>query len=382
MYFSISNILPAAWIAFGIAIAAMVWLLGPYRLRIKLPLPADDSIPENLPAVSVIVYTGYNAAILEANLPRILGQNYPGEFEVIVVNDGSDAEVSDVVKRLSAEYSNIYQTFVPDHTRNLSRKKLAVSLGIKAARHDFVVLTTGDCAPASTEWLSLMARHFADGKEVVIGWARISGLKSAMKAYDQVASADTWLTSALRGKPYRATGMNLGYSRRLFFEAKGFSRSQNLHYGDDDIFVHQIAGAENTAVELSQKARMKCDCANPSKMWHELKLRHAFTDRFLPKGPSLMMGFSTLMMWVWIAAVAVCAVFSLPNLLLSCVLAAMIPALWIPLTMRWRKNGFILGIRLSPVFLWWQMLWRWIPDLRARSKCTKAGRQNYTWLQK
>ncbi len=386
MYFAISNILPIAYIAFGTALAAMLWLLWPYRMRIRIGSSAssddDETSAAPLPPVSVLIYACCNPESLEKMLPMVLEQDYPAEFEVIVVNDGSSSELSDVVKRLAHTHGNLYQTFVPEEAHNLSRKKLAVSLGIKAAKTDYVVLTTADCRPCSHNWLRLMARHFAEGKQVVLGWGRISGLKSAMEAFDQAATGVTWLSAASHGHPYRGTAMNLAYARKLFFDAKGFSRTLNLHHGDDDLFINQIATPGNTAVELSPKARMNASFHNPSKVWHDLKLRHTFTARRLPKGQSRLMGFSTLMMWVWLGAMATCAVFTIPNMLPSCILLLMIPALWVPLTLAWRRTGRVLGLRLRAPFLWWQMLWRWIPDIRAKMSCASAERRNYTWLQK
>lgn len=388
MYFSIYNILPIAYVAIAVVSLTMLWLLICYRRRIaRLSAAAEadthtDDTDGQLPPVSVIVYASYNAAELEETLPGILTQEYPGEFEVIVVNDGSCSELSDVVKRYSHDYPNLYQTFVPEKAHNLSRKKLAISLGIKAARTDYVVLTEACGRPGSRRWLRLMARHFVSGKEVVIGWGRIAGLRSAMKSFDQAATGATWLSAALAGHPYRGTALNIGYSRRLFFEAKGFSRTLNLHHGDDDLFVNQIATAENTAVELSAAARVSALAENPSAMWREEKLRHTFTARMLPKGPRRMMGLSTLMMWVWVAATAVCAVFTIPNMLPVCVLAVLAAALWIPLSLAWLRAGKALGARLKAPLLWWLMLWRWVPCLRARLRCASADRRNYTWLQK
>lgn len=388
MYFSIYNILPVAYAAFAVLSLAMLWLLVCYRRRVvsvsSAAREADAALPAGgtLPPVSVIVYANYNAGDLEETLPLILAQEYPAEFEVIVVNDGSSSELSDIVKRYSRDYPNLYQTFVPEKAHNLSRKKLAISLGIKAARTDYVVLTEAYGRPRSRRWLHLMARHFASGKEVVLGWGRISGLKSAMKAFDQAATGTTWLSAALAGHPYRGTGLNIGYSRRLFFEAKGFSRTLNLHHGDDDLFVNQIATPDNTAVELSPQARISARAERPAAMWREEKLRHAFTARMLPGGAHRFMGFSTLMLWAWVASAVVSVVFTLPNLLPGCVVLAFAAALWIPLTLTWRRTGKALGVRLRPAVLWWMMLWRWIPDLRARLRCTSTERRNYTWLQK
>lgn len=395
MYISFDNILPIALVAFAVAIVAMTWLLTVYRSRISLradSLPADDTYRDTvsadddtactgspMPPVSVIVYACDNSRRLAAMLPAVLGQRYNGEFDVIVVNDGSSEEVNDVIKLLSADNPNLHQTFVPVGARNLSRKKLAVSLGIKAARHDNIILTTAACTPVSDRWLALMARHFADGKEVVLGAATIGGLKSAMTRFDEVATLATWLSAARKGHPYRGTGWNLGYTRRLFVDAKGFSGSLNLHGGDDDLFVNHVATAGNTAVELSPDALMTVGSSRPANEARETKLHHVFTSRYLPKGPRRIMGLSTLMMWLWLAAMVTMLVFTIPNMIGVALLPVMAAALWIPLTMAWRRTAATLGVSLPAATLWLLMLWRWVPTLAARIECNGSDRANYTW---
>ena len=111
------------------------------------------------PAVSVIVYAQNDAENLVKYLPKILNQAYP-EFEVIVVNDDSTDDSKDILSVLETQYKNLYHTYVPEGSRNLSHKKLALTLGIKAARYDIVVFTNANCDPKSNEWLAAIARNF------------------------------------------------------------------------------------------------------------------------------------------------------------------------------------------------------------------------------
>ena len=96
--------------------------------------------------VSVIVYAHGEPEDLRNNLPILLNQDYP-DYEIIVVNDGSDANSEDVLKLFSNEYKNLYYTYVPVDTQYLSHKKLALTMGIKAARHGILLFTEADCRP-------------------------------------------------------------------------------------------------------------------------------------------------------------------------------------------------------------------------------------------
>ena len=60
-----------------------------------------------------------------------------------------------------------------------------------------------------------------------------------------------WLSDAIDGKPWRGDGDNIGIRRSMFFNNMGFGNSLNLQYGDDDVFVSEVATGSNTAVVLS-----------------------------------------------------------------------------------------------------------------------------------
>lgn len=394
LYFAIDYILPLVWAMIGVTAAAMLWLLWPYRCRVRLV--ANRSIDDTravaaffeqkemprMPSVSVIVYARDETRSLERLLLSILSQQYNGDMEVIVVNDGPNDDVTAAVSRLSAEHPNLYQTFVPHEARNLSRKKLALSLGIKAAKKDYLVLTCANCNIPSPRWLSAMCRHFLDGKEVVIGRAVVRGIRRKKLRFDQAAVMVTYLSAAIKGHPYRGTGYNLAYSRRLFFDARGFSKTLNLHNGDDDLFVRQITNGDNTAVELSRDAMVTAEYRHPAKKYRETRFAHEFTARRLPRGSRRFFGFSSWVMWTWVAATAVGVTFGLPNVAPCCWFAASLPALWVPLTLAWRRTERALGIRPGGALLWWMMLWRWTFTLRCRLRCGADKRKNFTWNNK
>lgn len=393
-YFSFDNILSIVFIALGAAAIAIFWLLTVYRNKLsvvsrraaadgeKLTDESQNGAPAAMPGLSLIVYVRDNARDLEEMLPLVLNQDYPGPTEVIVVNDGSSEDVKDVVKLQSANNDNLYQTFVPEEAHNLSRKKLAISLGIKAARYHYIVVTSAVSRPNSNKWLRAIGRHFAAGKDVVLGWADIDGLAGEMTRFDEAATAVTWLSEAITGKPYRGCGYNIAYSRKVFFDNKGFSSSLNLHNGEDDIFINDVATHRNTAVELSPESRVTVYPFRPKASFKERRLNHCFTGRNLPHGSRRIMGFSTIMMWVWLAATITGVVFSLPNVFPSIIFALFIPVLWVPLCISWRNTSRALDIPLHSSVVWWNMMWRWTVTIPYKLRCGSSKRQNYTWRQK
>ncbi len=392
VYFSISGWLVAVWWSLGAMALAMVWLLTFYRGRLAKIIKTgknqaveasdpSEGAPKEAVDVSVIVYAEDNAQGLMRMLPSVLAQEYAGRMEVIVINDGSCSDVADVVKMLQGAHKNLYLTFVPDEAHNLSRKKLAISLGVKAAKYPYVVITSANCEIPSARWLTLMAAPFAAGKQVSLGVSRLANLRGAMNRFDEAEATAVWLSSALAGHPYRGDGHNIGYATELFFRVKGFSKSLTLHNGDDDIFISRIATPENTGVVVNPDAIVTIDSAMSERLLRESRINHCFTGRFITRTPSALFGASTLMLWALIAASVAGVVWSLPNALPACIILAAWIGLRLPLAMAWKGVCRTLGIRVSAWALPWLMTWRWVRSMRYRMVCGRPSRKNYTWLQ-
>ncbi|MBQ9076504.1 MAG: glycosyltransferase [Muribaculaceae bacterium] len=370
------------------SIVPVLFLLVFYRKRVSsinrytnTPVREQDS---ELPPVSVIIYSNNDADYLSAMLPEVLTQEYPAPMEVIVVNDGSCETTKDIVEHLAASHSNLYLTFTPDEARNLSRKKLALTIGIKAARHDIVVITNANTRITSGKWLSLIARHFTEGKDIVIGYGapcpdNDSRPHRRLRAFDMSVDAVTYLSAAIAGKPYRGNGCNLAYRRKLFFDNKGFSRSLNLHFGDDDIFINEIANGTNTAVELSREAQVTCLYHDPATAHRTLKQQYDFTSRYLRKGSQRFFGFSSAMMWTWVLISAAAIFTSLPNLVPTAITMAFALILWIPLMLAWHKTLLALGSRKLLFTIPFFLLFRPIYNTCYRFRSKHSRHRNFTW---
>lgn len=333
---------------------------------------------------SIVVYAQDQAEALTRLLPRLLEQRYEPGFEVIVVNEGGSVATSDVVSMLASQHRNLYLTYTPDGARSLSRKKLALMLGIKAAQNRVVVHTMATATITSPLWLASIMRHFSDPSvEVVLGNAvpayQENGMGSRRRTFDFYASDATWLTAAISGHSYRGTEYNIAYTRDLFFRNKGFSRSLDKRYGDDDIFVSEIATAENTVVELCPESRVEMTAHNTRQLLKELAMRHEFTGHEVSRSSRRMMATGEWMLWLMILCGIGAAVTALPNIIPAiAALVVIIAMLWVA-SAAWSRTIRALGGKRLRMSLPWIILMHPFRNMRLAWRVRRNRSKFYSW---
>lgn len=238
---------------------------------------------ETLPAVSVIIASKNESEDLEKNLPWVLNQDYPN-FEVIVINSGSTDETDMILKHFDQSNPHLYHTFIPADAEDVNVKKLALTLGIKAAKNDILLFTEAYCKPSSDQWIKEFAREFAKGRDVVLGYCKLNiGKKVWMRnfmLYDNLIHSLKYLSMAIAGKPFMGIGRNLAYRKELFFAEKGFSSILNTEGGEDDLFINKIARKKSTGVVVSPESMTETDIVNRFSVWRSLKSKYIYTKQF------------------------------------------------------------------------------------------------------
>lgn len=264
----------------------------------------DVHFTHDEPPLSIIICAHNESENLRKNLPFILEQDYP-QFEVIVINDGSTDETEEVLSVFEEKYPHLYHSFTPDSARYISRKKLALTLGIKASKYDWLVFTEVNCYPANNQWLRLMARNFTPRTQVVLGYSgyeRGKGWLHKRASFDSLFTSLRYLGLALAGKPYMGIGRNLAYRKDLFFNTKGFSTYLNMQRGEDDLFINQVAHKDNTRVETDIDATIRMQPVECYKDWKEEKVSYMATARFHRGSQRWLLGFETCTRLLFYAA--------------------------------------------------------------------------------
>lgn len=253
----------------------------------------------DLPKVSVIVCARNEQTNLSDYLHTLLAQDYPC-YEVIVVNDGSEDNTQQVLEQYAQQYNNLYVTFVPREARVPSSKKLALTIGIKAAHYDYLLLTDADCRPESRQWIREMMSAFVRGgeqTEVVLGYGAYfekNTWLSSIINYDTLFIALQYMGMAAARHPYMGVGRNLAYKKDTFFQHDGFRGMLNERSGDDDLFVNKVTNRGNTAIVGSRES---ITWSSPKMTWQEWihqKRRHLSVSHHYKTSSKLRLGLEPM----------------------------------------------------------------------------------------
>jgi len=269
--------LPLIWLC----VFACFWFVQLYYLFfifLKGTKPSKKH-SNHKPGVSVIICARNEERNLMEHIPLIMEQDYPN-YELVIVNDSSWDDTESILKAMQVRYSNIKVVNLDEEKQNMQGKKFALTLGIKAAKHDIVLLTDADCTPISNKWISGMISHLIDDKQIVLGvslFHKHKGWLNRIIRFDGLMTATQYIGFASSGKPYMGVGRNLIYHRDLFFKVGGFKSHYSIASGDDDLFINQIATAKNTSAAILPSEQTISEPKKTWQTWFTQKRRHFST---------------------------------------------------------------------------------------------------------
>ncbi|MFW5792775.1 MAG: glycosyltransferase [Bacteroidota bacterium] len=283
------------WVIFGLfiflAIIQFFYLAYFFaRFAFYKKKQADKQLVEH--PVSVVICAKNEYHNLEKNLPLILDQNY-SNYEVVVVNDCSNDDSDLLLKSFEKKYSKLKIVHLRENVNFFSGKKLALSVGIKSASNEIVLLTDADCKPSGKDWITNMQKHFDNGTEIVLGYSGYNkepGFLNMLIRFDTVSIAMQYFGYALAGLPYMGVGRNMAYKKSLFYKAKGFTSHYRVKSGDDDIFINQTATNKNTKIEIAKSSHTYSNPKKSFTKWFLQKKRHMTSGKYYKKRHKFLLG--------------------------------------------------------------------------------------------
>ncbi len=159
--------------------------------------------------VSVIICSRDEDENLARNLPGILVQQYPSTYEVVAVNDNSVDDSKYILQELQKTFKSLNVVELTHEAKLIRGKKYPLSIGIREAKHEVLLLTDADCVPASEHWIQKMQDGYDDNIEIVLGYGayhKKSGILNKLIRFETFHTALQYLSYALAGAPYMGVG--------------------------------------------------------------------------------------------------------------------------------------------------------------------------------
>lgn len=283
---------------FGVNVCVHFFFILIYYTRLiffKVKNHKED-IEMKLPPVSIIIAARNESDNLFNNLPFILEQDYP-EFEVIVVNHQSIDESYHILNAYKMKYPNLRVVEIERSKHIRIGKKLPITLGVKSAKFEHLLLTDADCKPNSTRWIYQMASSFVYQKDLVLGFSPYSsseGFLNKIIRFDTLFIALNYFSFALAKIPYMGVGRNLAYTKSLFKSVNGFKSHYAISSGDDDLFVQEVSKKADLQIMIHEDSYVVSDPKTTLSEWILQKSRHFTTSTRYSVIKKMMLGIYPL----------------------------------------------------------------------------------------
>lgn len=377
--------------ALGVLLELLIFLRPLLHVaKAQSPASSLSDIPSEaspIPKASVVIFVASEDDELDETLGQLMNQSYP-DYEVILIFESVAETAAMLAEKYCGKYPNLYITFIPPGSHNLSRRKLAQTVGIKAAKGDVVVISGSNIDSFPEYWLENMMRPFHDASrncDISLGYTHypiddLHGIWKWYREFDFMMIDARWISAALNRRPYRGSGKNMAFRRSLFFEHKGYSSTINLQNGDDDLFVSELSTPGNTEMILDPATILFSRWyKSGNRMWKEEKEQYDFTRRWLPKRPFVMAGCSSATQWVVLGACVAAAITGWSMVIPPVIAAVILLSFWGVEIAYYRR----CATKLRNTRLWWSvpvfLLARPIVNFFFRCSRHSTRKHNYTW---
>lgn len=318
-------------LCFVVQLCYYLFVYGRIR-RYRNPSPSEEAKEVGV-SVIIPLYEADNG-FLHERLPLFLEQRHKN-YEVVIVNVTGNVEFGEQLSMLRIKWGDRLTTtrLAADPLFPISTK-MALNVGIKAARYDNLIFTLPDCSPRSERWAEVMARGFV-GADVVLGYVSMmprQGVWNKTIRCANMALSMRWLAAAVARHPHRGVLANLGFTKKAYYSVRGFNHL-NLNMGEDDLFVQKIARKDNTVAIMGGSATLDQRVWGGLDWWLPRRLRLSYPFRFYPARAKWATGVELVSRALFF--------------LLAVVVAAILPTY-----AKIAAGGVVI---LRYVIVWWQM---------------------------
>jgi len=291
----------------GFALAFLIQMIYIWGIFVRLAFYKSKHDKHIEKPVSVVITSKDDYYYLKKHLPIILEQDYP-DYEVVLVNDRSDDETGDLLKQLSDKYPHLKVVNMSFSVSFYPGKKFPLSIGIKSAKNELLLLTDADCKINSKNWIRNMQQGFDESTQIILGYGPYQpkkGFLNTLIRYYSFFTASQYLSFALAKMPYMGVGRNLAYRKSLFYKNNGFISHYKVPSGDDDLFINETANNSNVKICINPDSFTYSEPKTTFSQWIKQKRRHLSTGKLykakhqflLSLYPFSLLAFYSLFTW-------------------------------------------------------------------------------------
>ena len=254
----IDNITLISSIIVFITSIAAITIAEPFIRRLSPKRGRGRLDTAGMPPVSVVVVSNGDAEQMDNHLSAILTQVYEPGFEVIVVATQHDSQTEDVLKRYSNS-KNLYTTFAPGDSLFMSKAKLAITIGVKAAHNEWILLTDSRHMPETDSWIETMAGNCQESTDVVMGYSRYADDTRHFYKFKHLLESMYSFHRACRKNAVVTKSANIMFRKSAFIQNDGFRGNLEFIQGEYDFLVNKYSSKGTVAVETSPSAWLTGD---------------------------------------------------------------------------------------------------------------------------
>ena len=268
-----------------------------------------DNEKQNLPSVSLVIPFRNE----DKNLPSLLNDiyqfDYPVELlECIFVDDHSDDHSFSLINdsKLKFPFKII--------SSSSDGKKAAITCGVEAAKHTWIVTTDADTRWDSQVLRLLMSHPKLNEVEMICGVVELNGttndLLDILQVQEYAILQAAGISSLFRHEPLLNSGANLAFRKFSFYEVRGYQSHQHLPSGDDVFLMLSFAHKWNDSVASNPKSKVTTATVNSWSSYFQQRSRWGMKARHYKDKHLLQIGFLFLLSNLGMVAMMIAAFVS------------------------------------------------------------------------
>lgn len=275
------------------AIVQLIFIWGFFSHFAFAKRKKSTTLSTYCPPISIVICAKNELRFLKKNIPILLQQDYPC-FEIVIVDDNSDDNITEGLKELIYNDSRINLIHISTNFEIHYGKKLALAMGIKCSKYDIVLLTDADCYPKSNTWIREMVAAHSNQHQIVLGYGAYeqkNGIIDKLIRFDTLHTAIQYFSFALMKKPYMGVGRNLLYDKSLYNNNYGYLNTYRTISGDDDLFINKVSNQYNTTCVFQPAAHtISLQRDINFIQWLKQKKRHLSASKYYKKKNKYVLG--------------------------------------------------------------------------------------------